>query len=77
MLPLWVAVPPVPLPFLPSPLRAAANLMRARLRPLQVKRSDTMPQAYEHSALQNREHKILQVEAAGGDDDGGDGGDDY
>eukprot|EP01043_Picozoa_sp_COSAG02_P024446 COSAG02_NODE_1335_length_13197_cov_5.830279_7_plen_50_part_00 len=45
-------------------------------RRAQVMRSDTMPQAYEHSALQNLEHKVLEVEAAGADD-GGDGGDDY
>jgi hypothetical protein len=35
-----------------------------------------MPAAFEHSTLQNLEHKILEVEAAGGDGDGDAGGDD-
>jgi hypothetical protein len=42
----------------------------------QVMRSETMPQAYEHRALQNLEHKVLEVEAAGGDDGDDAGGDD-
>lgn len=47
--------------------------------PLQVMRHETMPAAYEHAALMNRDYKVLEVEAAEGGDDAGEeeGGDDY
>ena len=40
-------------------------------------RSETMPQAYEHRALQNLEHEVLEVEAGDDGDDAGGDDDDY